>query len=117
MGAARSEIRTSFDGAREITDVEQRAKLEHAQQVAKVLRVNVVQGRRVERSLGQRGREEGQGKGHAEAEAEGGTYALRIHSETELGDNDSIRKAKAKDLPKDALKSNLAGAKVGRWSR
>ena len=72
LGAARQEIRRNFDAARDVTEEEKLAKLQHAEEVAKVLRMNVVQGKRVE----------------------GDTFDLRIHKDIELGDNESIRKAK-----------------------
>ncbi|ORY85612.1 hypothetical protein BCR37DRAFT_391381 [Protomyces lactucae-debilis] len=83
LTAARQEIRKNFDSARSMSPDEQAIKLEHAKEVAKILRTNVVQGKR---------------KADAAAAEEGSeTYKLRIHKDIELGDNESIKKAKSKE--------------------
>ncbi|CCG82161.1 Putative uncharacterized protein [Taphrina deformans PYCC 5710] len=73
--AARMEIRRNFEASRELTDSEQVTKVQHAQEIAKVLRQNVVQGRL--------------------DETKEDTYDLRIHKDIELGDNETIRQKKS----------------------
>ncbi|KAJ8124865.1 hypothetical protein O1611_g8773 [Lasiodiplodia mahajangana] len=72
LNAARADIRQGFlkNATLEPTSPEFLAAINHGQEVAKVLRENVVQGKR-----------------------EGDTYKLRIHEETERGDNDTIKVA------------------------
>lgn len=75
MLAARKEIRHNYEASRELTEAERESKLQHAREVAKVLRTNVVQGKR--------------------DEAKPDTYDLRIHKDIELGDNETIRQQKS----------------------
>ncbi|KAI1124301.1 hypothetical protein F5Y10DRAFT_31913 [Nemania abortiva] len=72
LNAARANIREAFlkNAALEPASPEYLAAMKHAEEVAKILRENVVQGKR-----------------------EGDTYKLRIHEETERGDNDTIKVA------------------------
>lgn len=71
LNAARNQIRAEFRNAPPISQsrAEYEKRIKHAHEVASVLRANVVQGVR---------------------EESGDAYKLRIHSETERGDNDSI---------------------------
>jgi complex III assembly factor LYRM7 len=80
LAAARQEIRKNFDSARHLSPDEQDIKLEHAKEVAKILRTNVVQGKR---------------KAETASEEGADTYNLRIHKDIELGDNESIKKGKS----------------------
>lgn len=73
--AARKEIRNNFEESKTLTPEEQESKVHHAKEVAKVLRMNVVQGKR--------------------DESKPDTYDLRIHKDIELGDNDTITKQKS----------------------
>ncbi|KAI0871095.1 hypothetical protein GGS24DRAFT_492485 [Hypoxylon argillaceum] len=70
LNAARLSIRGEFgaNAAIEPTGPKYLAAMQHADEVATILRQNVVQGKK-----------------------EGDTYKLRIHEETERGDNDSIK--------------------------
>ncbi|KAI1422731.1 hypothetical protein F5Y12DRAFT_717074 [Xylaria sp. FL1777] len=70
LSAARSSIRQGFraNAALEPSSPEFPAAVKHAEEVATILRQNVVQGKRV-----------------------GDTYKLRIHEETERGDNDTVK--------------------------
>ncbi|KAI0521742.1 hypothetical protein F5B22DRAFT_643907 [Xylaria bambusicola] len=70
LAAARSSIRQGFlaNASLEPTSPEYPTAIKHAEEVATILRQNVVQGKR-----------------------EGETYKLRIHEETERGDNESIK--------------------------
>lgn len=72
--AARKEIRNNFEASRELTVGEQESKIQHANEVAKVLRMNVVQGKLDQEKTD--------------------TYDLRIHKDIELGDNESIKQKK-----------------------
>lgn len=58
--------------------VEAAAALEHAQGVTKILRENVVQGRKVE----------GKGEGKGDGDGDGERYKLRMHEHTQRMDND-----------------------------
>ncbi|KAI1163848.1 hypothetical protein F5B18DRAFT_651174 [Nemania serpens] len=71
LTAARSSIREGFraNAALEPTSPEFPAAVKHAEEVATILRQNVVQGKR----------------------EEGDLYKLRIHEETERGDNDTVK--------------------------
>ncbi|KAL1799844.1 hypothetical protein ACET3X_000186 [Alternaria dauci] len=75
--AARAEARKKFESNRDlrIGSEELQASLVHAEEVAKFLRENVVQG---------------------QAAAEPDSYKLRIHEHTERGNNDDIKKGKGK---------------------
>ncbi|KAI1199830.1 hypothetical protein F5X97DRAFT_322085 [Nemania serpens] len=70
LTAARSSIREGFraNAALEPTSPEFPAAVKHAEEVATILRQNVVQGKR-----------------------EGDRYKLRIHEDTERGDNDTVK--------------------------
>ncbi|KAI1185972.1 mitochondrial zinc maintenance protein 1, mitochondrial [Nemania serpens] len=70
LTAARSSIREGFraNAALEPSSPEFPAAVKHAEEVATILRQNVVQGRK-----------------------EGDTYKLQIHEETERGDNDTVK--------------------------
>ncbi|KAI2627156.1 hypothetical protein GGS21DRAFT_255969 [Xylaria nigripes] len=72
LKAARQSIRDGFraKAAIEPTSPEFRVAVGHAEDVATILRQNVVQGKR-----------------------EGDTYKLRIHEEIERGDNDTVKSA------------------------
>ncbi|KFH42539.1 Mitochondrial zinc maintenance protein-like protein [Hapsidospora chrysogenum ATCC 11550] len=74
LSAAQSQIRNEFRQRSTLSDTESvQAAVQHAEEVARVLRENVVQGRRTD------------GDEHS--------YKLNIHEYTERGDNDSIKKA------------------------
>ncbi|KAI1296433.1 hypothetical protein F5Y03DRAFT_398773 [Xylaria venustula] len=70
LSAARISIRQGFraNAALEPTSPEFLAAVKHAEEVAMILRQNVVQGKK-----------------------EGDTYKLRIHDETERGDNETVK--------------------------
>ncbi|KAI3318823.1 mitochondrial zinc maintenance protein 1, mitochondrial [Xylariaceae sp. AK1471] len=70
LTAARSSIRHGFraNAALEPTSPEFPAAVKHAEEVASILRQNVVQGKK-----------------------DGETYKLRIHEDTERGDNDTVK--------------------------
>jgi complex III assembly factor LYRM7 len=74
LAAAHGQIRDQFRqrAALDPTDSSVADGIKHAQEVAKFLRENVVQGARAD---------------------ENGTYKLRIHKDTERGDNDTIKMA------------------------
>jgi len=73
FAAAREQARIGFEKGRELSPSSDEALegVAHAEEVAEILRRNVVQGEK-------------------EAE-ESGRYKLRIHKDTERGDNDSIK--------------------------
>ncbi|GJN72405.1 hypothetical protein Purlil1_12235 [Purpureocillium lilacinum] len=73
LAAAQDQIRHEFRqrSALDSSSSDTQAALQHADEVAKILRENVVQGKRA-----------------ADEEA---TYKLRIHEHTERGDNESIK--------------------------
>ncbi|KAH3918032.1 zinc maintenance protein [Parastagonospora nodorum] len=75
--AARAEVRRNFESNRSLTagSDELSKQLTHAEEVAKFLRENVVQG---------------------QAADDEGSYKLRIHEHTERGNNEDIRKGKGK---------------------
>ncbi|KAF7545795.1 hypothetical protein G7Z17_g8904 [Cylindrodendrum hubeiense] len=75
LAAAQVQIRNEFRQRASLdpSDESVPAAIQHAEQVAKVLRENVVQGKKIE---------EGQDR-----------YKLRIHEHTERGDNESIKTA------------------------
>ncbi|KAJ2965858.1 hypothetical protein NUW58_g10807 [Xylaria curta] len=79
--AARSSIRQGFrrNATLEPTSPEFAAQVKHAEEVAAILRHNVVQGKK-----------------------EGDTYKLRIHEDTERGDNESIKFAATQAVPSAA---------------
>ncbi|OTB15182.1 hypothetical protein K445DRAFT_318029 [Daldinia sp. EC12] len=70
LTAARASIRESFrvNASLEPTDPELPGAIKHAEEVAAILRQNVVQGRK-----------------------DGDRYKLRIHEDTERGDNDTVK--------------------------
>ncbi|KAI8722608.1 Mitochondrial zinc maintenance protein 1, mitochondrial [Fusarium sp. LHS14.1] len=70
LSAAQVQIRNEFRQKASIDSTGVSAAIQHAEEVAKVLRENVVQGKKTE-----------EGKD---------TYKLRIHEHTERGDNESI---------------------------
>jgi len=87
--AARNHARHGFDENRQLSeDTKIVDAIKYAQEVAKILRENVVQG--------------------MSNEGENGRYKLNIHEHTERGDNDSIKKGKTKGQATD-----LSGAAVG----
>ncbi|BFZ55361.1 Mitochondrial zinc maintenance protein 1, mitochondrial [Savitreella phatthalungensis] len=91
---ARMDSRTAYEDARAIEDPQQAdAKVRHAEEVAQVLRTQIVQGRR--RDQTSEGMttvaEDEQTVDHA---SNGKIYELRIHKDIELGDNETIRKNK-----------------------
>ncbi|GJN81729.1 complex 1 protein (LYR family) domain-containing protein [Purpureocillium lilacinum] len=73
LAAAQDQIRHEFRqrSALDSSSSDTQAALQHADEVAKILRENVVQGKR--------------------AVDEEATYKLRIHEHTERGDNESIK--------------------------
>ncbi|KAL6711238.1 Mitochondrial zinc maintenance protein 1, mitochondrial [Coniothyrium glycines] len=76
--AARAEVRKNFESNRHLSagSDEFSKQITHAEEVAKFLRENVVQGK---------------------AQSENSeNYKLRIHEHTERGDNEDIKKAKGK---------------------
>ncbi|KAL5115750.1 Mitochondrial zinc maintenance protein 1, mitochondrial [Pleosporales sp. CAS-2024a] len=75
--AARAEARKKFESNRSLApgSDELSQQITHAQDVAKCLRENVVQGQATDPQ---------------------GPYKLRIHEHTERGDNDDIKKGKEK---------------------
>ncbi|MCJ1415749.1 Mitochondrial zinc maintenance protein 1, mitochondrial [Xylographa parallela] len=88
--SARHQARSSFAVNRALlaSSPEAVAQIAHAEDVATILRQNVVQGQKVE------------GGGQEEK------YQLRIHEETERGDNESVRMSKEE-------MGSLAGLKRG----
>ncbi|KAL2038751.1 hypothetical protein N7G274_008509 [Stereocaulon virgatum] len=77
FSAAKIEARSKFNGSRSLPagSDEAQQKIIEAQEVARILRQNVVQGHQVGGLVDKEQR-----------------YQLRIHEETERGDNDSIKK-------------------------
>ncbi|KAF4953673.1 hypothetical protein FSARC_12334 [Fusarium sarcochroum] len=73
LSAAQLQIRNEFRQKASIDVSDAPAAIKHAEDVAKVLRQNVVQGQRIE-----------EGKD---------SFKLRIHDEIERGDNESIKTA------------------------
>ncbi|EXA39845.1 hypothetical protein FOQG_14353 [Fusarium oxysporum f. sp. raphani 54005] len=73
LSAAQLQIRNEFRQKASIDAADASAAIKHAEEVAKVLRQNVVQGQRTE-----------EGKD---------TFKLRIHEDIERGDNESIKTA------------------------
>ncbi|KAF1942758.1 hypothetical protein EJ02DRAFT_433791 [Clathrospora elynae] len=75
--AARTEARKNFESNRDLRvgSEELQKSLVHAEEVAKFLRENVVQG---------------------QAQDDGENYKLRIHEHTERGDNEDIKQGKGK---------------------
>ncbi|KAI0397635.1 mitochondrial zinc maintenance protein 1, mitochondrial [Xylariaceae sp. FL0594] len=82
LNAALSSIRDGFraNATLEPSSPEYPAAVKHAEEVATILRQNVVQGRK-----------------------EGETYKLRIHEDTERGDNESVKFA-GKNMKRGAQK-------------
>ncbi|KAH9871640.1 Mitochondrial zinc maintenance protein 1, mitochondrial [Plenodomus biglobosus] len=76
LSAARAEVRKNFESNRSLSagSDEYTKQITHAEEVAKFLRENVVQGQATEADK----------------------YQLRIHEHTERGDNEDIKKAKGK---------------------
>ncbi|SCU94165.1 LAME_0F06392g1_1 [Lachancea meyersii CBS 8951] len=70
--AARSQMRNGMINPSN-PELSPQEQINHLNEVAQFLRRNIVQGKRLE----------------------GDKYALNIHDETELGDNESVKKAKA----------------------
>ncbi|KAI1658604.1 hypothetical protein F4813DRAFT_388370 [Daldinia decipiens] len=70
LTAARASIRESFrvNASLESTDPELPGAIKHAEEVAAILRQNIVQGKK-----------------------DGEIYKLRIHEDTERGDNDTVK--------------------------
>ncbi|KAJ1325518.1 complex III assembly factor LYRM7 [Microdochium nivale] len=75
LSAARDSIRTGFrtNSHLEPTNPQYEPAVQHAHEVATILRRNVVQGKQIEK------------------DGSGDSYKLNIHAETERGDNDSIK--------------------------
>ncbi|KZF22684.1 hypothetical protein L228DRAFT_268070 [Xylona heveae TC161] len=73
LSAAREQARAGFESGRDLplSSDETSARIAHAEEVAKILRHNIVQGQI-----------ENENKGN---------YKLRIHEEIERGDNDSVK--------------------------
>ncbi|KAI5861002.1 hypothetical protein GGS23DRAFT_598884 [Durotheca rogersii] len=80
LAASRASIRAAFleNAALAPTDPAVPAAVQHARDVADILRQNVVQGKK-----------------------EGDRYRLRIHDETERGDNDTVKNAGGKTAKTD----------------
>ncbi|KAF9697180.1 hypothetical protein EKO04_004640 [Ascochyta lentis] len=76
LSAARVEVRKNFETNRHLQtgSEEFQKQIAHAEEVAKFLRENVVQGQATE----------------------GDNYKIRIHEHTERGDNEDIKKNKGK---------------------
>lgn len=76
LHAARSEARNNFrkNASLQPNDPALAAAVKHAEEVAQILRQNVVQGKKLE-GIGE----------------EGDRYKLKIHEYTERGDNDTIK--------------------------
>ncbi|KAL7922821.1 hypothetical protein ACQKWADRAFT_291521 [Trichoderma austrokoningii] len=72
LSAAQNQIRQTFLENRSLEASGIQAAIRHAEDVATILRENVVQGQKIEKN----------GDDH--------TFKLRIHKHTERGDNDSI---------------------------
>ncbi|KAK1252332.1 hypothetical protein MKX08_003519 [Trichoderma sp. CBMAI-0020] len=72
LSAAQNQIRQTFHENRSLESSGIQAAIRHAEDVATILRENVVQGQKME----------SKGDSH--------TFKLRIHEHTERGDNDSI---------------------------
>ncbi|MCJ1242508.1 Mitochondrial zinc maintenance protein 1, mitochondrial [Varicellaria rhodocarpa] len=77
LPSARAQARSSFAENRSLLPSSQEAidQIAHAEEVAKILRQNVVQGQQVE------------------SEQKADKYRLRIHEEIERGDNETIKMA------------------------
>lgn len=75
LAAARQEVRQRFEGARQLSPDgrEAREGVSHAEDVARILRHNVIQG--------------------LQEEGPGPTYRLRIHEDIERGDAISVEQA------------------------
>ena len=88
---ARSDTRTAYESSRDLTGDESgvAAKLQHAEEVAKVLRTQVVQGRKRDSDSTTTAAAQ-DGKGEQDSQF----YELRIHPDIELGDNETIRQQK-----------------------
>ncbi|KAL7916496.1 hypothetical protein GGI35DRAFT_485655 [Trichoderma velutinum] len=73
LSAAQNQIRQGFQENRALdSDSNIQTAIKHAEDVATILRQNIVQGQKIE------------------SEGDKLTYKLRIHEHTERGDNDSI---------------------------
>ena len=72
LTAARIQARTGFNGMRALVANSDEAQkgIKHAQDVAAILRENIVQGRQA---------------------GEDGSYRIKIHEHTERGDNDTVK--------------------------
>lgn len=92
---ARSDTRTAYEATRTLAsdDAGVASKLQHAEEVAKVLRTQVVQGRRREPTADQPDANITQAAGPEQGK-DSQFYELRIHPEIELGDNETIRQQK-----------------------
>jgi len=94
LHAARSQARAGFDNSISLDPSSEEAKkgIEHAEGVAQVLRHNVVQGRSVEGSDVLR-------KTNLELRMTllSRRPELRIHKDTERGDNDTVKNPRGKD--------------------
>ncbi|KAK2593555.1 Mitochondrial zinc maintenance protein 1, mitochondrial [Conoideocrella luteorostrata] len=75
LAAAKQQIRHEFRQKSSMSSSDSATKeaIQHAQEVAKFLRANVVQGKKLD--------------------GEDNMYRLRIHEDTERGDNDTIKMA------------------------
>jgi complex III assembly factor LYRM7 len=89
--AARAEARKNFESNRALAagSDELSKQITHAQEVAKFLRENVVQGQAAENDSNYSTPLNAHGVGHYTNH----TIELRIHEHTERGDNDDIKKA------------------------
>ncbi|KAL8652589.1 MAG: hypothetical protein Q9210_002588 [Variospora velana] len=74
LTSALSTARSNFESSRILPPAEAASKVAHAEEVAKVLRRNIVQG-------------------SSEAKEDGEKFQLRIHEDTERGSNETIKSA------------------------
>ncbi|KAH9905132.1 hypothetical protein F4778DRAFT_728836 [Xylariomycetidae sp. FL2044] len=81
LTAARSSIRDGFRANVAIEPAQVPEAVKHAEEVAQILRQNVVQGKK-----------------------DGERYKLRIHEDTERGDNDTVKLAGGKTVKIDGKK-------------
>lgn len=97
LTGARSQARASYENNRQLrpSSDEAAVAIKHANDVAKLLRENVVQGMQVE--------------GSSEQER----YQLRIHEYTERGDNDSIKQG-GRGMGASTLLGGCCGADTAR---
>ncbi|KAF9775693.1 Mitochondrial zinc maintenance protein 1, mitochondrial [Fusarium sp. DS 682] len=91
LSAAQLQIRNEFRQKASIDASDAPAAIQHAEEVAKVLRQNVVQGQRVEEGKDTFSKLEPVYRGRGQELIE--STELRIHDDIERGDNESIKTA------------------------